>query len=1207
MARLEELERDALVRGVGHGDISVVDVRWFGDNTIELTYKDAGGRLGSELLYRDDEPRLEIVESGRPWSFDGDGDDFRLVAEAQRIRLAYLFDPLLAVHTSLIDPLPHQITAVYEEMLPRQPLRFLLADDPGAGKTIMAGLFMKELQVRGDLRRCLIVCPGSLSEQWQDELSRRFGLPFEIVTRATIEESRSGNPFLEKNLVIARLDHLSRNDDVQAKLEQTDWDLVVCDEAHKMSASFFADEVKETRRYKLGRLLSGLTRHFLLMTATPHNGKEADFQLFLRLIDADRFEGKFRERAHQSDASDLMRRMIKEKLLTFDGTPLFPERIASTVTYRLSDPEAKLYAGVTDYVREEMNRADRLAAEGEGRSSVVVGFALTTLQRRLASSPEAIYRSLERRRKRLENRLAEEMVVKRGTDVRLTPVSDLPTLSADDVAEFDDDAPAAEREVIEDRVVDQASAARTINELRAEIAVLRDLETLAFDVRQRGTDRKWEELSRLLQDDASMFDAAGRRRKLIIFTEHLDTLRYLRERIANLLGREGGIVVIHGGLAREERRKAQELFTQDKDVHILLATDAAGEGVNLQRAHLMVNYDLPWNPNRIEQRFGRIHRIGQTEVCHLWNLVAEETREGEVYKRLLEKLEVEREALGGQVFDVLGQVFTGDPLRDLLWKAVRYGEQPEIRARLFEAIDAALDRDRLRALLDDYSLVDDKLDTRRIGQIRDDMERAEARRLQPHFIEAFFRRAFEALGGRMREREPGRFEITHVPAVIRARDRQIGTAEPVLQRYERVTFEKERISIPGEPLAAFICPGHPLLDAVLDLTLERHRGLFKRGATLVDPDPNATEPRVLVCLEHEVQDGRLNRDGSRRVISKRLQFVEIDAEGTVRDAGPAPYLDYRPLGDGPHPNPSPIAMGEGLVGGNSLAQPAESLGVGLGEREWVDAVLGQPWLAASGLEARAAGYAVEHLGREHLEAVRARKEEIVDRTLAAVKERLTKEIAYWDHRGNELGEREAAGRTSTGRLNAAMARRRADELQARLQTRLAELEQERRVSARPPVVVGGALVVPARLLPREAAWADPGDAATRDPERLREIDRLAMAAVLEAERRLGHNPTAMPHNNPGWDIESRDGSGRVRFIEVKGKAAGQETVTISKSQVLAYFNTPEQFVLALVQVDGERAADPRYVWNPFERKPDWAAVSVNYDLDDLLGRAEEPR
>jgi len=415
MATLEELTRGAAVRGVlPDGLVTVVDVAWYGSNMVELTYKDAGGHLGSELLYRDREPTLEIATAGRPWSFDGDGALLRLVSEAQRIRLAYLFDPVLAVHTSIVDPLPHQITAVYKEMLTRQPLRFLLADDPGAGKTIMAGLLIKELLIRGDLQRCLICCPGSLAEQWQDELWRRFGLNFDVITRESIEGSRSGNPYAEKSLIISRLDHMSRNEDIQAKLEQVDWDLVICDEAHKMSASFFGGEVKETKRYKLAKLLGAHCRNFLLMTATPHNGKEEDFQLFMALLDADRFEGRFRDGVHQADTSDLMRRLVKEKLVKFDNTPLFPERIASTVTYTLSDAEAALYKQVTEYVREEMNRVDQLMQEGEGRRGNTVGFALTILQRRLASSPEAIYQSLRRRRERLEKRLREEQLQKRG-------------------------------------------------------------------------------------------------------------------------------------------------------------------------------------------------------------------------------------------------------------------------------------------------------------------------------------------------------------------------------------------------------------------------------------------------------------------------------------------------------------------------------------------------------------------------------------------------------------------------------------------------------------------------------------------------------------------------------------------------------------------------------------------------------------------------
>ena len=658
----------------------------------------------------------------------------------------------------MVDPLPHQITAVYGEMLPRQPLRFLLADDPGAGKTIMAGLLIKELLIRGDLHRCMIVCPGNLSEQWQDELYQRFQLDFKILTNDALEAARTGNWFAETPLAICRLDKLSRNEDVQAKLANTDWDLIVCDEAHKMSATFFGNEVKYTKRYRLGQLLGQITRHLLLMTATPHNGKPEDFQLFMALLDSDRFEGRSRDGVHLADASDLMRRLVKEQLLKFDGKPLFPERIANTVGFKLSDAETALYKNVTDYVRDEFSRADSL--ESDSRKGTV-GFALTILQRRLASSPEAILQSLRRRRERLERRLREEQLLKRGGDLQDHSPS-LPNLTADDIDELDD-APDSEVEQTEETVVDQATAARTIAELQSEIAILARLEALALKVRRSGTDKKWEELRSILQNQAEMFDAHGHRRKMVIFSEHRDTLNYLSEKLRELLVPEA-LVTIHGGMGREERTKAQEAFTQDKDVLILLATDAAGEGINLQRAHLMINYDLPWNPNRLEQRFGRIHRIGQTEVCHLWNLLAEETREGDVYKRLLEKIGLERDALGGGVFDILGQLFREQRLRDLLIEAIRYGDQPEVKARLHQIVDNLTDRKHCQQLLEERALANDSMDASAVQAIREDMERADARRLQPHFIESFFLEAFRVLGGSIKERESRRFEITHVPS-----------------------------------------------------------------------------------------------------------------------------------------------------------------------------------------------------------------------------------------------------------------------------------------------------------------------------------------------------------------------------------------------------------------------------------------------------------
>ena len=463
----------------------------------------------------------------------------------------------------------------------------------------------------------------------------------------------------------------------------------------------------------------------------------------MSLVDPDRFEGACRTSNQSIDVSDVMRRLVKEDLLKFDGTPLFPERIAYTVNYDLSPMEAQLYTNVTTYVQEEFNRADHL--DGNHRSSV--GFALTILQRRLASSPEAIYQSLHRRRERLEVRLAEEKLGKRATD--LPWQFDLP----EDPDELDE-MPAADLEAQEEQVADQASASKTIEELEAEIETLKRLEAMANAVRTSGTDKKWEELSSILQDDALMFDENGQREKLIIFTEHRDTLNYLCSKIRTLLGREEAVVTIHGGMLRDERRKVETLFKQDKDVRILIATDAAGEGINLQRAHLMVNYDLPWNPNRLEQRFGRIHRIGQTEVCHLWNLVSKETREGAVFQRLFEKLEEERAALGGKVFDILGKAnFDNRSLRDLLIEAIRYGNAPETRAKLYQVVDRSLDTDALRNLLKERALTEDTMDVHKVMAIREEMERMEAHKLQPHFIEAFFLEAFKTLGGILRRRE----------------------------------------------------------------------------------------------------------------------------------------------------------------------------------------------------------------------------------------------------------------------------------------------------------------------------------------------------------------------------------------------------------------------------------------------------------------------
>lgn len=1167
MTTFEDIKPGARIGGLDLSGIAeVVSVSRFGPDALNLVFR-VNGKVAERLVYRGEEVAFEFLKTGSVYAFDADPGLLRLASEAYRIRLAHLFDPYLAVSASQIEALPHQITAVYGEMLPRQPLRFLLADDPGAGKTVMAGLLIKELTIRGDLERCLIVAPGSLVEQWQEEMSEKFGLHFDLLTRDQIEASVTGNPFAEKNRLIMRLDMAARSDDLKAKFaEASDWDLIICDEAHRMAASYFGGEVKETQRHKLGKILGTRTRNFLLMSATPHNGKEADFQLFMGLLDADRFEGRFREGVHKADVSDMMRRLTKEELYRFDGTPLFPERCAYTASFELSAVEADLYQAVTTYVREEMNRADRT---GDDKRRSNVGFALQILQRRLASSPAAIHRSLERRRKRLEDRVREERLMRQTGSALLAHAPILPNYDPDDL----DEVPGAEAEDAEEQIVDQATAAATLAELDAEILILKDLEDRALRLKLSGQDAKWRELQSIL-DEPLMLDAkTGLRRKVLIFTEPKDTLEYLQQKIGALVGDPSAVVVIHGGIAREARRGAIAAFNSDPHVRVMIANDAAGEGVNLQRgAHLMVNYDLPWNPNRLEQRFGRIHRIGQTEVCHLWNLCAANTREGEVYRRLLEKLEEARIALGGKVYDVLGELFEGHALRDLLVDAIRYGDRPEKKAELFRKVDGAVDVETIEKLVAERKLTSEGMNPSSVAEIREQMERAAARRLQPHFIGAFFREAFTMLGGRIADREKGRFEILRVPSILKDRDRLIGRSDPVLDRYARITFDKSMIL--GQPQAELVAPGHPLLESLVDVILERFQPLLSQGGVLVDEADEGLEPKLLIYLEHAIRDARAGRSGEPRAISQRLQFMFLKEDGSALDGGPAPYLDFRPI------TPE--------------------------ERAMVADAINAPWLSGS-VEAQALGYAVRTLVPGHLNEVRTRRVAEIDKVEREVRARLNREINYWDARASRLREEERAGKEQ--RINAQNAEATAARLVERLHRRQTELDRERQISALPPVLKGAALVIPGGLLrakaPQKRESAPTGFA--EDPILRAETERMAMEAVFASERALGHEPRDVSAEKKGWDIESRDhGTGHLRFIEVKGRHAAGRDVILTKNEILASLNAADAFILAIVRVEAGYASEPVYVRRFFTRELGFAETAVVFNIADLLSIGRTP-
>ena len=408
---------------------------------------------------------------------------------------------------------------------------------------------------------------------------------------------------------------------------------------------------------------------------------------------------------------------------------------------------------------------------------------------------------------------------------------------------------------------------------------------------------------------------------------------------------------------------------------------------------------------------------------------------------------------------------------------------------------------------------------------------------------------------------------------MRNRDRLIGIGEPVLPRYERIAFEKSLVAPQGQPLAAFICPGHPLLDAVTDLTLERQRDLLKRGTVLVDERDMGVQPRVLFYLDHAIQDAGVTISGERHVISKRILYIELAADGTMRHVHYAPYLDYRPL-KGNEPNIEEI-----------LARP---------ECAWIN----------HALEQKALGYAVERVVPEHLQEVRDRNLALIAKTEAAVKDRLTKEITYWDHRAEQLKLQEQAGKLGA-RLNSGEARKRADNLQARLQKRLEELKIEAQISPLPPVVLGGMLVVPIGLL---SAMGGQTTVEPSIPGDTQASAARARAIVMEIERNLGFEPTDREFEKLGYDIESRvPGTGKLRFIEVKGRVSGASTITVTRNEILYSLNKPDDFVLAIVEfIDGD-SHRVHYVRQPFQREPDFGVTSVNYDFTELLARAEVPR
>lgn len=996
------------------------------------------------MLSQADLEELAHALTQHPNDFRADPVLFALGLEARRLQLGYTFDPFFAVSSSRIDPLPHQLEAVYGVLLKRPRIRFLLADDPGAGKTVMAGLLLKELRYRRLLDRVLIVTPANLTDQWRREMRDKFGEDFAVLNRDVAGLAYGENPWQRQRMVVTSMDFAKREPHLGA-LRETHWDLVIVDESHRLSASRYGDDIKRSQRYRLGEVLSQNCDHLLLLTATPHQGDDEKFRLLLDLLEPDLFATTelLREAANKGENPVMLRR-LKEDMTDFGGKPLFPPRHVHTPQFGLSPGERELYSKVTDYVQRHFQ-----TAWTDKRRNV--GLAMTVLQRRLASSTHAIARSLENRLNRLQA-LREDV----------SKLQDDPLLghSEEEIEELPED----ERWALEDRLAERLTLARNLPQLDAEIRELQDLSRRARTLARLEQDRKLQVLLGVLGGLGG--------EKLLVFTEHKDTLNFL----VGVLEKQGYAVThIHGGMNLEERVSREREFRDSAQV--MVATEAAGEGINLQFCSVMVNYDLPWNPTRLEQRMGRIHRYGQRYEVHIHNLIAEGTREGEVLALLLRKLEAMRQQLGSdRVYDVVGELLGDVDLEKLM---IEHLAGRRSLAEIQAVIEARLAPERVDYLREVTleALAQRNVD---LSRLREDREHSERVRVHPEYTARFFLQALRYLGGSAVQRSPA----APGPAVYALRvPFELRSGNSTLQgEYPRVTFDKG-----AAHGAEFLAPGHPLFDQVLQETLARAAPALQQGATFA---LDGLDDSALVAFyELAVVDGQGH------TASRRLYAVQGPLEGdtppaqvptrVLIDALPAPELAAEP------PAP-PAARVAGLE--NWLLDT---------ELETFEAEVRHERLHEVGIRER---YGRRSL--EHLVGVSVRK-------LLAHKSRALQ--------GEDMG------------LAVAQEERQLARLQERQRQFAAEQQQAAQLMPEPAELLGVALLRP---LP---AASEPGTPHQEDPALRRTVELAAMRVAMRHEQVQGRTPHDVSAENVGYDIRSEgkaqgDGAGQHRYIEVKGRS-----------------------------------------------------------------------
>ena len=1029
-------------------------------------------RFRKVTLTSTDIASLAITDS--TLSYDGDGRLLRLGLQAYSLGIAYEFDPYFGLSISRVDPLPHQLEAVYDYLLKLPSVRFLLADDAGAGKTIMAGLLIKELKLRGLAERVLVVCPANLAFQWQRELKEKFDERFFVLKGGDIRDQFGINQWLDQKQTITSLD-LAKREDILPGLRQVHWDLVIVDEAHRMSAR---DETHKSQRYRLGELLRDSSDNVLLLTATPHKGDPHNFTLFLQLLDRDAYADvkSIREAMERRRAPFYLRR-TKEAMVYFperqeDGAwtaePVFTKRTTNTAGFTMDGPEFDLYQAVTRFVKRQSARA---AAQGDDPRARAVGFLMSLYQRRLASSAHAMRRSLENRANRLEEGL------KQAQDLARTAPPNLPDW--EDLEELED----TERERLE-RMLEAVTLAGNAEEVRKEIAELRQLAGQAATVEAAGQEAKLTRLNEIMREQR-FFDDPDQR--LLVFTEFKDTLDHLVERLKSWGFRVGSI---HGGMrpgSRDElgsRLHTEQQF-RDGQIQVLVATEAAGEGINLQCCHILFNYDIPWNPNRLEQRMGRIHRYGQRFDCLIFNFVATNTIEGRVLQRLLAKLQEIRDALDDDaVFNVVGEVLPAAQV-DRVFRDYYSGKlgDADLEDRLLRDVDEGRFREICQTALE--GLAAKKLNLEMLVERR---ARAQERRVVPETIARFLS---ESSGNAAFTLDPvshlrHTFQPGRTPTALKRYERDPDWRFPdLLARYPRLSTDRDTAEAHN---LEWVTPGHPLFEALRRHCVETSRDVFVTGACFHSLDHDA--PARLDFYRARVVDGLGH------VIHERLFTVELAEADEPR------LMEPDILG-----NLTPASAPDDLPAAASLPETT--------------------------------GWLHEHALVPFIEEVRAERQDEVDRIAKHVELSLTEVLQRIDQeigRASEEMDKQVTG--AEGRLAQAEARH--DEAMARRERRRRELEQQRALTLQGVERLASVLVLPhpERETP-EVKRLRPNA----------ETEMTAMKVVMEYEAEQGRQVFDVHEKNLGYDVTSLDvESGELRLIEVKGLAAGSGTILLSPNE-----------------------------------------------------------